>query len=431
MLVLLGAALAGKAPVELSEPVWVEGEASAPRVCVSMMPSGGRFRGKDAAGWARVRAMLADGQVTDAVRALKDLKFHPAMRTVKGAAYVLGKGVAIDLEALVVKAPEDPCLRVMAASAALKRGDATRGSQHLARAMELWPENQDIAAMSILIDGDDWRERVDAALAANPEDVRLRTLVAQLAESRGDLELAVDSYAALVALGKEDVGGRLETLALRTGDLGAYLDAAMPGHPASIPVIADAEDKEAAFREWLGIGQPGARLQAVFETSMGDVHCLLDPENAPMTVMNFVGLARGEIAWTSGGAMSNEPLYDGTIFHRVIPEFMIQGGDPLGTGRGNGGYRFADEPAPRGAFDRPGLLAMANSGPDTNGSQFFITEVPTPHLDGKHTIFGSCDPAGQRLVERIARVDADGSGRPSEEIVLQRVRFQVAPPRSP
>jgi peptidyl-prolyl cis-trans isomerase A (cyclophilin A) len=131
-------------------------------------------------------------------------------------------------------------------------------------------------------------------------------------------------------------------------------------------------------------------IHATFKTSLGDIVIRLLPEKAPKTVENFLALAEGTKEWTDprSGKKVSTPLYDGTVFHRVIPEFMIQGGDPLGSGTGGPGYRFADEIGPDNKFDRPGLLAMANAGPNTNGSQFFITEVPTPHLNRGHTIFG-------------------------------------------
>jgi peptidyl-prolyl cis-trans isomerase A (cyclophilin A) len=145
-------------------------------------------------------------------------------------------------------------------------------------------------------------------------------------------------------------------------------------------------------------------IHATFQTSAGDLVVRLLPEKAPKTVENFVGLAEGTREWTDprSGEKVKRPLYDGTAFHRVIPDFMIQGGDPLGTGTGGPGYRFADEIGPDNRFDRPGLLAMANAGPNTNGSQFFITEVPTPHLNRGHTIFGEVVKGGD-LIAKIAR----------------------------
>jgi peptidyl-prolyl cis-trans isomerase A (cyclophilin A) len=145
-------------------------------------------------------------------------------------------------------------------------------------------------------------------------------------------------------------------------------------------------------------------LYATFKTSAGDLVVKLFPEKAPKTVEIFVALVEGTKEWTDPNTRQQvtRPLYDGTVFHRVIPDFMIQGGDPLGTGYGGPGFRFADEIGPDNKFDRPGLLAMANAGPNTNGSQFFITEVPTPHLNRGHTIFGEV-VKGFELVPKIAR----------------------------
>jgi peptidyl-prolyl cis-trans isomerase A (cyclophilin A) len=145
-------------------------------------------------------------------------------------------------------------------------------------------------------------------------------------------------------------------------------------------------------------------MYATFQTSMGDIVVKLLPEKAPKTVENFAGLAEGTREWTDprSGQKQKTPLYDGTVFHRVIPQFMIQGGDPLGTGTGGPGYKFADEIGPGNKFSKAGLLAMANAGPNTNGSQFFITEVPTPHLDRGHTIFGEVVKGGD-LIAKIAK----------------------------
>ncbi len=162
---------------------------------------------------------------------------------------------------------------------------------------------------------------------------------------------------------------------------------------------------------------------ASFTTSMGTFKVRLMPEHAPATVTNFVELATGRRQWRDprSGQDTTQPLYDGTVFHRVIRDFMIQGGDPEGTGRGGPGYGFEDECPPDGpTFDRPGLLAMANAGPNTNGSQFFVTVVPTPWLNGKHTIFGEVIE-GMDVVERISTVSTASGDRPKEDVVLLRV----------
>ena len=163
-------------------------------------------------------------------------------------------------------------------------------------------------------------------------------------------------------------------------------------------------------------------LTATLQTSQGTVIVRLFPDHAPKTVRNFVELAEGGRQWTDPrtGRDTTAKLYDGTVFHRVIPDFMIQGGDPLGSGRGGPGYKFADEIHPDLVFDRPHLLAMANAGPATNGSQFFITVVPAPWLNGKHTIFGEVIE-GADVVDRISRVKTGSQDRPVEDVTVESV----------
>jgi peptidyl-prolyl cis-trans isomerase A (cyclophilin A) len=164
---------------------------------------------------------------------------------------------------------------------------------------------------------------------------------------------------------------------------------------------------------------------AIFNTTEGTIVCRLFDTDAPKTVQNFTDLAEGKREWKhpSTGKKTSDRLYDGTIFHRVIPDFMIQGGDPLGTGRGGPGYKFGDEIHPDLAFDRPYLLAMANAGPGTNGSQFFITTVPTPWLNGKHTIFGEVID-GSDVVDMISRLKTGSQDRPVEDVILESVTVE-------
>jgi peptidyl-prolyl cis-trans isomerase A (cyclophilin A) len=167
-----------------------------------------------------------------------------------------------------------------------------------------------------------------------------------------------------------------------------------------------------AIAQASGSGAAPQTMRAIFQTTSGNITCELFPDKAPMTVDNFVGLATGTKDWRNPATrakMHNRPLYNGTIFHRVIPGFMIQGGDPLGNGAGDPGYAFKDEFSSL-RFDQPGRLAMANSGPNTNGSQFFITEVATPHLNNRHTIFGQCGPMS--VVSQIARAPRDPTDKP-------------------
>ena len=165
---------------------------------------------------------------------------------------------------------------------------------------------------------------------------------------------------------------------------------------------------------------------AVFDTTEGRIVCRLFEKDAPKTVANFIELAEGKREWTHPASRkkSKDRLYDGTIFHRVIPDFMIQGGDPAGNGMGGPGYEFEDET--KGSphkFDRPGKLAMANAGPNTNGSQFFITVAPTTWLTGKHTIFGEV-VEGQEVVNKITAVPRNRQDRPMKDVTLKSVTIE-------
>ncbi|MFT4298253.1 MAG: peptidylprolyl isomerase [Aeromicrobium sp.] len=172
-----------------------------------------------------------------------------------------------------------------------------------------------------------------------------------------------------------------------------------------------------------------AQLIATLHTNLGDIQIELFPDHAPATVENFVGLAEGTKEWVNpkSGSVSTEPFYDGLGFHRIISGFMIQGGCPLGTGTGGPGYEFADEFHPEKKFDRPYLLAMANAGPGTNGSQFFITVGATPWLNRKHTIFGEVtDPSSQKVVDMVVEVDTDRFDRPVKPVVVEKVSITRA-----
>ncbi|MFH9723509.1 peptidylprolyl isomerase [Streptomyces sp. NPDC017254] len=167
------------------------------------------------------------------------------------------------------------------------------------------------------------------------------------------------------------------------------------------------------------------QLYAILKTSLGDIEVRLMPFHAPKTVRNFVELAGGEREWThpATGKVSSDPLYDGTVFHRVIKGFMIQGGDPLGNGTGGPGYEFGDEFHPELFFDRPYLLAMANAGPGTNGSQFFVTVGAATWLNRKHTIFGEVvDKESRKVVDAIAATSTDPhTERPLQDVVIESV----------
>jgi peptidyl-prolyl cis-trans isomerase A (cyclophilin A) len=193
----------------------------------------------------------------------------------------------------------------------------------------------------------------------------------------------------------------------------AWLRFLVCGMLLGLPVLADSAEKER------NVSEP---LYVTFKTSMGEIVVRLYEDKAPKTVENFVGLATGTKEWTDPktGQKVKRPLYSGTIFHRVIPNFMIQGGDPLGRGTGGPGYRFNDEFHADLKHNKPGILSMANAGPNTNGSQFFITTVPTPHLDNRHSVFGEV-VKGQEVVVAIGNVPRGPGDRPLKDVVLQEV----------
>ncbi len=178
--------------------------------------------------------------------------------------------------------------------------------------------------------------------------------------------------------------------------------------------------------EALGL-KAGQKLMATFETSLGNIDVELFWEKAPNTVVNFVQLAEGSREWVEEATNQKvkKPLYNGTIFHRVIPGFMIQGGDPMGNGRGGPGYKFEDEFDDSLKHDAPGILSMANAGPNTNGSQFFITDAPTPHLNNRHSVFGKADEKSLTIVTKIANVEKvrPGSSKPKTDVTLKSVKI--------
>jgi len=199
---------------------------------------------------------------------------------------------------------------------------------------------------------------------------------------------------------------------------GAAAQQSTPAQPASAPDLPDAPQATAAA----AIHPNGPTV--VMDTSMGRITCQFYEKQVPKAVANFIGLAEGTIDWTDPNTKKKQhhkPFYDGTVFHRVIPEFMIQGGDPTGTGMGDPGFAFDDEIDPNLNFDKPGKLAMANSGPNTNGSQFFVTEQAYDSLNQHYTLFGQCDDSSVLVVQTIARVQRDSSDKPLAPVVLKKV----------
>ena len=211
------------------------------------------------------------------------------------------------------------------------------------------------------------------------------------------------------------------TLAFAQGKAGGA-PAATPAKPAATPAKPAATPAKPSATPWTEKALAGKDLYAKLETNQGTIVLRLFSKDAPKTVANFVGLATGEREWRDpkSGQSTRKPLYDGTIFHRVIPGFMIQGGDPLGMGTGDPGYSFEDEFQSGRKFDKKGLLAMANRGPGTNGCQFFITTSTPAHLNNRHTIFGEV-VKGYDVVEKISKVQTGSMDRPAKDVVIKKV----------
>ncbi len=215
-------------------------------------------------------------------------------------------------------------------------------------------------------------------------------------------------------------------------------DGAPQQTPPPAPKPADDLPDSPSTSADIGVPPAPDGPSVVFDTTMGRMTCQFFAKESPITVDNFIGLANGTKEFTdpiTGAKMKGIRFYDGTTFHRVIANFMIQGGDRAGNGTGDGGYYIKDEFTPGLRFDREGRLAMANAGPNTGGTQFFITEGPQPELDGKHTIFGQCDPHAVLVVQSIARVEKNSQDKPITPVLINKVTIvpegQPLPPEPP
>jgi peptidyl-prolyl cis-trans isomerase A (cyclophilin A) len=405
-----------------------------PGVCVSPVPAAGPLRAAGGA-WVSATAHMASGDL-DAARAVLAMPDpHPAIQGARAVVDLLSEDGSLAwpaLRDLTYAWPDDGCLRQAAAYAALRAGviDSGIGLAHSAR--ELSPTLVEAVVLDGLVatmSGDPegaattWR----AALSLDPDHPVANAALAGWYLRRGDALLALPLLERAGRAGV-DVSGLLPAAHYRAGNLAEYLQVTSAGGwpLGDNGALAGAEDPVAAFRDLLGVVE-GKTLQAELQTSMGTMSCTLFWDKAPVTVANFVALARGTQPYLDPRTAKDGvgPYYDGTILHRVIPGFMIQMGDPTGTGSGDPGYRFADEIAPDLRFDQPGKLAMANGGPGTNGAQFFVTEVPTPHLDGMHTIFGQCDEAAIALVKTIGTVPRRPGDRPVQDVVLEAVVIEA------
>ncbi|MFT4976726.1 MAG: cyclophilin family peptidyl-prolyl cis-trans isomerase [Myxococcota bacterium] len=437
---MLAAGCAGRTPTGDAsgiEVIYVAQPAPAPRLCLSPVTDAGRLRGDAPQAWVDAAQLIAAGDLVSAQVRLSEAPEHPGADALRGAVQLLSGDVdaaRITYRTLVTDWPEDFCLQITAAAVYMADREPIMARTHATDAWRLQPDNPDalyVYALAWLEAGDEGR--ATAALrkmvATRPDHPGAGLLLGSDYLKRGHAELAAPLLEAARA-GGIDVTRPLSEAYFRTNRMDDYVAlASAAGWPIGDGgAIARSDDPGAAWRALLGV-EDGETLQVTLETSMGVIRCALFWEEAPLAVGNFVGLARGGQPWTDPvtQSLTTAPMYPGTVFHRVIPGFMIQGGDPLGTGAGGPGYRFHDELTPGRKFDAPGMLAMANAGPDSNGSQFFITDAPVPHLNGAHTIFGQCDAPSVVVTRKITRAPADRDNKPFDDVTINQITFSSAP----
>jgi len=433
LMLLLACANPNSTGPELSDgPVYVDFDLISPKLCVSMVPEAGRVRDGRAA-LADVHAHLAQGSLDAAAASLAAAGEHPAVDAARAAHALLSgdlSGARVGFRELVMVYPEDACLHQAAALTYDRDGEPELARTHATDAWRLLPDEPNVLYIYAIAQA----QRGDLSLVAaalrdvlsvEPNHVGASYLLGEDYLARGHVEMALPLLETALDGGFEVVAELLAPVYYSMDKFGDYVRlASRLGMPIGDGgALQSAEDVRGAYREMLGIS--GDTLDVSLQTSLGTIHCALFWQQAPITVANFVGLSTGALPWMEPqtGVVQDGPMYPGTIFHRTIPGFMIQGGDPLGTGAGGPGWRFPDELHPTLNFDAPGMMAMANAGPGTNGSQFFVTEVPTPHLNGKHTIFGQCDEQSLALVKQIARHVPEGNTE-IPPVVLESVTFQ-------
>lgn len=411
---------------------------ASPTVCVSSVADAGPLKAELGA-WDKAGTALKAGDTASA-RAAVAGGTHPALMSMSIGADLLDEdfdAARLKLIPLLDAHPEDGCLNEAAAWTYLNTGKDSLARTHVTKAMAADPASTNAHFLSASVSLQ--MGKVDAAsstlrtvLQADPEHVGANLLLGALYLMQGDELLALPLLEKAQA-GGGDASAYLAPTYYGAGRIPEYLAlASQAGWPLGDGgKLATSENVWADYLTVLGISD-GATLGVTMETSMGTISCELFYKAAPLTVANFVGLAEGTIAWTDPktAELMDGPLYDGTHFHRVISGFMVQGGDAMSRypdqadewGSGSPGYTFPDEISPRLRFDRPGVLAMANAGPGTNGSQFFVTDGPAEFLNGRHTIFGQCEPV--ILVGDMAAVSKDARDRPLDPLTLHHVHIQ-------
>jgi peptidyl-prolyl cis-trans isomerase A (cyclophilin A) len=426
-----------KKPIEGEEalsPLRLPGQQAGPILCVSPVSAAGKMDVADRVVWTEAASALESRDVARAAVVVAQGGTHAGLAAMRGVTSLLsGNHDAADAfyQSVLAQAPDDACALMAGALVAAQVGNLDVARSRAERAWELAPDDPEAGFLLALIIGrvepDAFERYLEAVVARHPDHGKTHLALASAAEERGELDAVVRHLEDAGRAGFP-VDDALRAAYLAAGRLGDVLRIASRNREplGDDGRLATAEDPERDYYAMLG-GEPGDAVWADIETSMGTLSCELFPTHAPVTVGNFAGLASGRIEWVdpTTGAHRRDPLYNNVLFHRVIPEFMIQGGDPAGNGTGGPGYRFGDEVSTGLAFDRPGRLAMANAGPGTNGSQWFITEGTPSHLTGRHTIFGQCTDETVERVKAIARVDRDSGDRPVVPVIIREVTIRA------
>jgi len=433
LLALTGCPKGGTPSANVDEPVptFVAGPPGGVSLCLSPVRSAGKLKGEDRDMWWEAVRALESRDVGRAAGILTNAGEHPGLEALRGVtSLAVGNMEVADTryDLVLNEAPDDWCALMTAALVSAQADDLEEATERARRAWELAPDQSEAGFLYALTQAEDpvaYQAALEEVVGRFPEHGPSLLSLYQLHTQLGDDDAALGYLERAIAVGIVQPG------VLYDAYLGAgrMADAIVLASRNEEPLgddgrIATSDDPLVTYYAMFN-ATPGQTLTAVIETSMGTLRCELFEEDAPITVANFNALAKGTVPWIdpNTNTVRHTPLYSGTTFHRVIPEFMIQGGDPAGDGSGGPGYRFRDEVVTGRTFDRPGLLAMANAGPGTNGSQWFITDSTPTHLNGKHTIFGECDEETLERVQAIAAVPADGRNRPLAPVVINEVRI--------